>query len=141
MILFIIFVLVVVGVTGINTTQEALIGLQQILGPKVMFIGLIFGIFSLITSFLTIGLNIKKIFWYDYKINKHLAWALACFVPLLAFLFGMRNFIDVVSIVGAVLGGINGILICLIYSKIQNCKLLPAAVILILILGVVSLLV
>jgi len=136
-ILFIIFMLVVVGVTGINTTPEALIGLQQILGPKVMLIGLIFGVLALITSFLTIGLNIKKIFWYDFKINKHLAWALACFVPLVAFLAGMRNFIDVISIVGAVLGGLSGIIICLIYSKITKTKLLPGIVMLIFSLGII----
>lgn len=136
MLLFIIFVLVVVGVTGQNTTQEALIGLQQVFGPRVMLIGLIFGILALITSFLTIGLNIKKIFWYDYKLNKNLAWLLACFVPLLAFLFGLRNFIDVIALVGAIFGGINGILICLIYSKIKKRRVLPALVMLIFALGI-----
>lgn len=138
-ILFIIFVFVVVGVTGKNTTQEALIGLQNILGLKIMLIGLVFGVLALITSFLVLGLNIKKIFNYDYKINKHLSWFLACFVPLILYLIGLRDFISMIAFVGAVLGGINGIIICLIYSKLKKAKLLPGFVILILTFGVLAL--
>ncbi|MAG45049.1 hypothetical protein CL633_04145 [bacterium] len=137
-VLFIIFTLVVVGVTGQQTTQEALIGLQKILGPKVMFIGLMFGILALATSFLTIGLNIKKIFWYDLGLGKNLSWFLACFVPLFAFLLGMRNFIDTIGLVGVILGGINGILICLIFTKIKKKKFLflPSLVALIFLIGI-----
>ncbi len=136
-ILFIIFVIVVLGATGPNTTQEALIGLQQILGPKIMFIGLIFGILALITSFLTLGLNIKEIFWYDYKMNKNLAWVLACFVPLFAFILGARNFIGVIGLVGAILGGIDGLIIAIIYSKIKKSWLLPGVLILVFVLGII----
>ncbi|MFH1392682.1 MAG: aromatic amino acid transport family protein [bacterium] len=136
-ILFIIFVIVVLGVTGPNTTQEALIGLQQILGPKIMLIGLIFGVLALMTSFLTLGLNLKEIFWYDYKINKNLAWVLACFVPLLFFILGIRNFIDVIGLVGAILGGINGLIIAVIYGKLKKSWFLPGIVILVFVLGII----
>jgi len=135
--LFIIFTIVVLGVTGVNTTQEALIGLQQILGPKIMLIGLIFGILALITSFLTLGLNLKEIFWYDYKMPKNLAWFLACFVPFFAFVFGMRNFIGVIGLVGAILGGIDGLIIATIYGKIKKSWLLPGVLILVFILGII----
>lgn len=135
-VLFIIFVLVVLGVTGSNTTQEALIGLQTILGPKIMFIGLIFGILALITSFLTLGLNLKEIFWYDYKMPKNLAWVLACFTPLLFFILGMRNFIEVIGLVGVMLAGIDGILIALIYRKLKKSWLLPGLLILVFVFGI-----
>jgi len=135
-ILFIIFVAVVLGVTGPDTTQEALVGLQSILGTKVMLVGLIFGVLALMTSFLTIGLNLKKIFCYDYKTNKNLAWILVCFVPLLAYLFGLRNFIEIIGLIGAILGGINGLIIALIYAKLKKSWFLPGIIILVFLIGI-----
>jgi len=135
-ILFIVFTGIVLGASGSQTTEEALAGLKDILGKKVMLIGLVFGILALMTSFLTIGLNLKKIFWYDYKLNKHLAWVLVCFIPLSAYLIGLRDFISVIGIIGALMGGISGIIICLIYKKLKKSWFLPGLVIGILILGI-----
>lgn len=116
LILFIIFTLVVVGVTGFQTSQEALVGLQTVLGPRVMLAGLIFGVLALMTSFLVLGLNVKKIFWHDFKVDKTWSWILACFIPLAAFLLGLRNFIEVIAAAGAVMGGLDSIMVLVIFS-------------------------
>lgn len=136
-ILFIVFTVMVVGVTGVNTTQEALVGLQDALGAKAMIIGLLFGIIALFTSFITIGLNIKKIFWYDFKLNKILSFLIACGLPGLLFILGLRNFIDTIGLVGAIFGGINGIFIALIYKKAKKKFVLPVILMVIFGLGII----
>jgi len=116
-IIYILFTFLVVGVTGESTSSEALIGLKNILGDKLVSLGLVFGFLAVATSFLTLGLTLKKIYWYDFKINKNISWALASFIPLIFFLAGVNNFIAIIGLTGAVLGGIDGIILILIHRK------------------------
>ncbi len=118
--LYALFVLTVVGVTGSQTSPEAIGGLVQVLENRTIILGAIFGLLAVATSFLVLGLCLKKIFWYDYKINKHLAWALTCFVPVIAYLLHLRDFIAVIGFLGAALVGLEGILLVLIYQKAKK---------------------
>ena len=52
--------------------------------------------------------------------NKNLSWFLACFIPLLFFIFGLKNFIAVISLTGGVFLGIDVILIILSYLKAKT---------------------
>jgi tyrosine-specific transport protein len=132
----VLFTLAVLGVTGGNTTPEALAGLKGVLNDRVVAIGLIFGVVALFTSFLTIGLNLKKILQLDFKLNQHLAWGLACFTPLLLFLLGLTDFIGVMGIVGALFGAMTPVYISLIFSKIEpRLKSLSYLVVTIFVLG------
>jgi amino acid permease len=110
-IVFLLFVAVVLGITGANTSEDALSGVNTVMGNGIVTIGLIFGVFAIATSFLMIGINLKEIFWYDYHLSEKKAWLLACFVPFIIFLLGLRDFITVVSITGGIAGGFVGILI------------------------------
>jgi len=118
--LYTIFVLTVIGVTGVETSPEAIDGLVNSLGSSTIILGSIFGLLAVITSFLVIGLALKKIFWYDYGVNKHVSWILACLVPVAAYLLHWRDFIVVIGFLGAILGGLNGILLILIYQKAKK---------------------
>ena len=75
----------------------------------------------------------EKIFWYDLKIKKIIAWAVTCFVPLGLFLIGIKSYITIIGLVGAIMLGIDGILILLMYTKATKKKsvLLLATVLLI----------
>ncbi len=119
-ILYIIFILVIVGVSGAATSKEALSGFSLAVGDGVVTIGFTFGILAIITSFLMIGVNIKEMFMYDYGIGKKLSWLITCFVPLIIFILGIRDFIEVINFVGGVAGGLTGILVILIYLKIRS---------------------
>lgn len=118
--LHLLFILIVVGVTGNQTSPEAINGLVEFLENHTVTWGAVFGILAVATSFLVLGLSLKKIYWYDYKINKHLSWALTCFIPLTAYLFYLRDFILVISFLGATLCGLNGILLILIYQRARK---------------------
>ena len=111
LIAYFIFAAITVGVTGINTTEIATIGLGEVLGQNMVLFGNIFAIFAMATSFLTLALALKWMFHYDYHLNKTLSWALTCLIPLTLFLVGIKSFIKTIGITGAIAGGLEGTLI------------------------------
>jgi tyrosine-specific transport protein len=120
LVITIMFTFVVIGVSGEGTTSEAISGLVGPLGENIVILGAVFGFLAIATSFLVLGLNLKEIFHLDYKINGWFSWLLACGVPLLVFLLAKPEFISVVGFTGAVMGGLEGILIILIWLKARD---------------------
>jgi tyrosine-specific transport protein len=116
---YLFFIYFILGITGPQTTESALTGLRNFLGDKIVSLALFFGVLTTFTSFITLGLTLKKVFWYDLKIEKNLAWAITCFVPLFLFFIGIKQFIPVIAFIGGVMLGIDGILILLMYHKLQ----------------------
>lgn len=119
-ILYLLFMFIVIGVTGTDTSPEAIEGLIGSLGREIIILGAIFGALAAMTSFFVIGLCLKKVFWYDYKINKTLSWFLACSIPLIGFLLGLRAFIPIIGFLGVILGAIEGTALILIYKKAKK---------------------
>jgi uncharacterized membrane protein (GlpM family) len=118
-----IFVLVIVGVTGANTTPDTLTGLGLVFGDGIIKISLIFGLLAVITSMICIAQASREVFWWDFKLNKNLAWALACFIPFLIYLAGLRDITKVVSLTGALAGGILGVVAIYLIVKVkQKCE-------------------
>lgn len=134
---YLFFIYLILGITGPQTTESALSGLRTFLGNGIVSLGLFFGVITTFTSFIALGLTLKKVFWYDLKVSKNISFALTCFVPLILFLIGVKSFIPVISFVGGVMLGIDGILILLMYKKIKPKNLLIYPLILILLGGIV----
>ena len=108
---YLIFSFSIVGVTGKNTSEEGIIGLSQIVDSKILLIGSIFGIFTMATSFLALGYVLQELFYKDYQIPHLGAWILSTFIPLILFILGLRNFIQVISFSGGILSGLQGMLL------------------------------
>lgn len=72
------------------------------------------------TSFLTIGYVLKEFFYRDFRINQHLAWGLACLVPLILYLGGMMSFVTILSLTGAVAIGLQNALTLVMYQRAQQ---------------------
>lgn len=119
-ILYFVFMGVIIGLTGLETSSEAITGLIGILGQKVVFLGSLFGFLACLTSFFILGLSLKKTFWYDFKINKNIAWLMTCSVPLILFLLGIRSFVSIIIFIGALAGLIEGTAIVLIHKKAKT---------------------
>lgn len=134
---YLFFIYLILGITGPQTTESAITGLRNFLDDRIVSLALFFGILTTFTSFIALGLTLKKVFWYDLKIEKNLAWALTCFLPLILFLVGVKDFILVIALVGGVMLGIDGILILLMYRKIKPRNLLVYPLILILLGGII----
>ena len=118
--LSLLFVMAVLGVAGKETSEAALESLMGRLPGAVIYTGLLFGILAVFTSFITIGITLVKIFWYDYRIPKVFSQTIVAIIPLVAFLLGLKNFIEIIGIAGTIMGGIDGALIILIYRKARK---------------------
>lgn len=119
-VVYLIFIIGVVGVSGPETTEQAMDGLIKYLGNNIFIIGAILGIISMSTAFLGLGYVLKDVFIRDYKINRFFAWLITCLVPLIIFLLGMRSFIQVISIGGGLIGGFDGILVLIMFYRAKK---------------------
>jgi amino acid permease len=134
---YLVFIFLVLGISGYLTSPEAVAGLKDRLGDGVVFFTIIFGLLTTFTSFITLGLTLKKIFNYDLGFSRGFSWAFACFAPLILFFAGLKDFIKVIGFVGAVMLAVEGILIILMYNKIKKKWLLTLPLILFLVAGIV----
>lgn len=136
---YLFFIFLVMGVSGLNTSPEAISGLKNSFGNEILGIMFFFGVLTTFTSFITIGLTLKKVLWYDLKIPKNLAWGIICFIPFALFLAGLKDFITIISFVGAVMLAIDGILILLMYQRIKDAgsRTITIPLILVLVFGII----
>lgn len=119
-ILYLLFALTVVGVSGDVTSPDALSGLIDMLGVKIVVLGSIFGVLAIFTSFLMLGSALKNVFHLDYGMKKHSSWLLTILPPIALYFAGMRSFIRVMEFVGAVAIGIESILIIFMYARARR---------------------
>ena len=111
----ILFGLIVVGVTGNSTTPDAIAGLGAILGNKIVYLGALFGIFAIITSFFPVLMNLQETFSFDFKLSNVWSWLLSIGVPILFFVVGSRNFIQMLGLTGGVFGGLIDAFLIFVY--------------------------
>ena len=119
-VLYLFFTLVIVGVSGGDTSPDAISGLVSHFGEWVVLLGAVVGLLAVFTPFLMLGLALKEMFCDDYHCRKRTGFILACFVPLLAYLAGLKNFILVIGFLGAVAGGLHGIMILWVHAKAKK---------------------
>ena len=120
LVVYIIFAFIVVGVTGINTTDGAILGLGNAIGYEMLVFGTLFGIITMMSSFLILAFSLKEMFEYDYKIDKFSSWFLTCSVPLVIFMLGVKSFVKTIGVAGSFSGGLMGILVVLMYVKAKK---------------------
>ncbi len=119
--IYLFFIYLVIGASS-PVSEDAISGLDQVLGSNILKLGFIFGVITCFTSFLTLGLTLKKILWYDFGFSKHISWFLTCFVPLGLFLLGFRRFINVIGFTGAIALALEGIIIVFLYKAFLKKK-------------------
>lgn len=117
--LTLIFVLVILGITGANTSPDTLAGLSLVLNDGVIIFSLIFGLLAIITSYIVVAQATEEVFEWDLKLKNKLAWILACFIPYFLYLLGWTDLIRVISFSGAVTGGLSGIILIWLAFKVK----------------------
>jgi len=115
-----IFTFSVVGVTGSHTSEEAISGLVKIMGPKIVLTGALFGLLSVLTSFVSLGYALRQFFHRDHKIPLVWAGLLAVSVPMILFLLGLNSFIKIIGFAGGIIAGTEGILIIMAFYKAKH---------------------
>jgi amino acid permease len=118
--IYAIFAIVTVGVSGLSTSQIATIGLGKVLGTHMVILGNLFAIFSMATSFLALGLGLQWMYQFDFGMKKSRAFILTMTIPLIIVLLKFTNFIQALGITGAIAGGIEGIIIVIMFHKARK---------------------
>lgn len=136
-IVYLLFTLLILGITGAKTTETALTGLWPFLGNGLMAISLLAGALATFTGFIMQGIILKESFVYDFKIKHWQAFVMACCTPLILFLLGFKSFIALVSLFGGLILGISGILILLMYKKIGGKNYIIYPLSLVFLLGII----
>ena len=117
---YILFTIIIVGISGNLTSNDAISGLSLFLPSWIVILGAVLGILSMGSSFLTLGYVLKEAWHRDFKLPRSLSVLFACLPSFALFLLGMKNFIWVLSITGAISCGLTGILIIVIFKKAKK---------------------
>ena len=120
--LYLFFVLVVVGVCGNSVSADAISGLKSFLGMKAIWLGSALGLVAIFSSFLVLGAYLRDVFYFDYHIKKQLANWLTVLPPIFFYLIGFRDFVKVLGLSGLFIGIIEGVMIVTIYLKMRSLQ-------------------
>ena len=122
--LYLIFAFIIVGVVGVNQFDQlepnqriATVALQIYSQPLLGLFANILAVLAMFTSFLTLGVALVEMYHYDYKLSRQTSLLLTFSLPLAIVLFDLTTFITVLGVTGAIAGGLDGILVILMYWK------------------------
>jgi len=99
-IVYMLFVVTVIGVTGPLTTPVATIGLGEKVGPVVHVLANVFAILAMSTSFLMGSLALRDSLVWDWKVSRVTSSLFVCTVPFIIFMLGLRQFTAAIDVVG-----------------------------------------
>src|SRR3989344_8588334 len=119
LLLYFIFIVSVLMATGMDATKDVFSGLSKVFGSRVIMVGAFISAFSMFSSFLALGYDLKKIYELDIALPKLMSWALAALLPAAVFILIRIDFVKLVSIVGGIFIAIDGILVFFILRKMR----------------------
>ncbi|PIS21240.1 hypothetical protein COT51_03770 [candidate division WWE3 bacterium CG08_land_8_20_14_0_20_41_15] len=123
-IIYLIFSAVVIGISGTEIKEDAVLSLLTALPLWVISFGAILGSLAIFNASLNTRLVISEMFRRDFGLSKKLAWILSCLPPLLIYLLGVRSFIKVISLIGSLGLGVSGglIILSLVRARYQSSR-------------------
>lgn len=120
LLVYTLFVIVVLGLHGTAIEQIATISL----GKTVTLLG----IFTMFTAFLALTLALQDTYRFDFSFSFKKAWLLSTLLPLILFAiiktFNLAGFVKILSLGGAISGGLLSIAILLIHEKLKSKKII-----------------
>lgn len=119
-VVYFVFIITVLGISGTDTSKEAIFGLLPFLGEGFVKYGAMVGFLAVITSFFTIGLAVKNSLIFDFKLSNGTSLVLTALIPSALYFLGFSDFIKIFSVTGAVLGGCEGLLLLAIWSRARK---------------------
>ena len=116
--LYLFFMVGLVGAFGLSATRD-ITEIVGELGTKFLRTLSIYGVLAVSTSFLVVATNLVDTLHYDLKLRRITARAILV-VPYILFLFGVRDFVTLVSFFGIALGVVNGTLLVLTWRRARE---------------------
>ncbi|MDD5144560.1 MAG: aromatic amino acid transport family protein [Candidatus Pacebacteria bacterium] len=111
------FSFLVFGISGKSTSEDVFGGLAAFLGPQIIFLGALASFITISDSFLIIALYLRNTCVCDYKLSPTISNFLVIGVPMILFLAGFRQFVEVIGFLGSIIGAVEGVIIILLYMK------------------------
>ncbi|MGB9726496.1 MAG: aromatic amino acid transport family protein [Minisyncoccia bacterium] len=126
-IVYLIFIISVLGVSGSNVSKDAISGLIGVLGKPIIIIGALVGFLAVSTSYLIFATYIKNSFINDFNWTPFISYLVVILGPIIFYLLGLQNIIKLISFIGGMIGGLEGVMILLILKKAkEKNELTPA---------------
>lgn len=119
-VLYLLFVIAVLMLSGGAATEEALEGLRSAVGDNVVRVGALAGLLAVFTSYLALGYDLRKIYELDMRIPPLLSMALVIALPLSFFAAGLVNFVALMSLVGGLFVALDGIFVVFILRTMRR---------------------
>ena len=117
------FSAMIIGLAGGLPSEDALSVLATSIGEGAFIIGTILALCAVATSYIALGLELRYTFEYDLSRSRKIAWVFTAFVPLIAYLLGMRSFIFLINVIGGVGVGIEGIIIASLAYRVLGTRI------------------
>lgn len=136
-IFYFLFSILILGITGDKTGQTALVELKMFLPSIFVSIALLVGVFTTFVAFVSQGIIFKKTLTFDLKVKHIPAFIMTCCPPMIFFLTLRSDFVSVLSFIGAIFLGINGIMILAMYKKIGGKIIIIYPLVLVFLLGII----
>lgn len=122
-----IFILSVMAISP-EVSEDAVSGLIGNIPAWALVIVGIFGILSLLSSYITVGFDVYRSLELDLRFPHWLQFILIIFSPLVLYFAGFTNFIQLVSFVGGIFLALEGIFIIWMWLKMAKKQVsLPIA--------------
>ncbi len=116
------FVFGIIGLSRI-VSEDAVTGLREALSPAILGVVGILGFLSLISSYIVVGLNARRVLEYDLRVSRWKSTLLVILGPILLYLAGLQNFLDSVSFIGSIFLPLEAMLVIVIWWRAN--RMLP----------------
>ena len=116
---YLLFASGVIWLSPQGVSPDALTGLLAIPSWLLVLVGIL-GMLAIWTSYFLLGLEVKNILRYDFKLPSFLATTTVVAAPLVLYLLGLRNFIGLVTVVGGVFLALESIMVILMHHKLRG---------------------
>ncbi len=118
----IVYAVFIVGVLGLTPapSQDAVSGLIEVMPSWFLVLVGILGIFSLWSSYLMTGFDLRNSLHYDVGFSRFGAGVLVVAVPFALYLLGLQNFIELVTIAGGIFASAIGLFVLVMWHRAQK---------------------
>lgn len=135
-VIYVFFVLAITWLSPGGVSEDAVSGVMFVAPIILCLIGIL-GFFALWTSYFFLGLEVRDILRYDFKISLPIALVMVVSFPLLIYFSDSQNFIWFMSIVGGIFLAAESIIVVLMRRKIKPINWWGYFIIIVFVLGAV----
>ncbi len=123
-VVYAVFSVGILSVTGAATTENAILGLSTI-GKSLVLLASSIALLTTFNAYINVATQLTNTFLYDLRVRFVSAWCFTAIVPFLLFLLGAQRISSVLSVTGGVLGSLTAIMMLVAYERARVSAELP----------------